>query len=385
MLATYALVIFSSMALPVVAPIAEETLKLPARYVGLYAAVLYAGAAVSTLFASDLAARYGALRTSQMTLIVAAAGLLALAGGTLPLAALSAFLIGLAYGPGNTASGRLLTRLTDEGRRSGIFSIKQTSVPLGGAVAGFVLPPVALAFGWQAAVAAAAGACIVLAIAVQPWREVLDEDRDLAHRFVPANLTGPLGTVMRGPRLRALGVTGFVYSGMQYAFSAVMVAFLVDRAGVGAVEAGLILSAAMVSSVMARLLWGYVADWTSADAVLPALGLLTAGSVIAATFVNPGWPLLALAALGCWFGASGFSWNGVFLALVADIAGPRRVADATSGIMTLVFVGSLSFPAIFTGLLALSGYDAALLAVAAANAVTALYLFAKLRRAARAD
>lgn len=379
MLVTHALVILSSMTLPVVAPIAETTLDMPARYVGLYATVLYTGAAISTLFASDLVARFGAVRTSQLMLVVAACGLLALAAGTIPAAALSAFLIGLAYGPANTASGLLLTQLTDEGKRSAVFSFKQTSVPIGAALAGFTLPILAVWSGWQGAAVAAAFACLAVASAVQPWRASLDTERNPGHRFVPANLIGPLRTVIRGPRLRALGVTGLVYAGMQYAFSAVMVAFLVDRAEVGAVEAGFILSAAMVTSIVARLAWGYFADRTRPDLVLAGIGLLTAGSVFAAEFVNPDWSLLALAALGCWFGASGFSWNGVYLALAADIAGPGRVADATSGIMALVFLGALSFPAIFTGLIAWSGYEAALRAVAAATALTSVYVYLALR------
>lgn len=383
MLTTHALVILASMTLPVLAPMAEGTLNVPARYVGLYATILYAGATISAMFSSDLVIRFGALRASQITVLAAMAGLLALAWGTIPLAVLSAFLIGLAYGPANTASGRLLTRLTDAGRRSAIFSLKQTSVPIGAAAAGFAMPLLAIWFGWRGAAVAAALSCLAVALAVQPWREQLDGDRDPDHRFAAANLVGPLRTVMRGPRLRALGVTGLVYAGMQYAFSAVMVAFLVDRAEVGAVEAGLILSAAMVASVAARLAWGYIADWTRPDIVLALIGLLTAGSVVAAEFVSPEWPRAALVALGCWFGASGFSWNGVYLALAADIAGPKRVADATSGIMALVFVGALSFPAVFTGLIAWSGYEAALRTVAAATALTSVYVFVALRLAAK--
>ena len=72
MFVTYALVILASMVLPVVAPIASATLDIPAKYIGLYAALLYSGAAVSSMFAPNLIIRYGALRTSQGALIFAA-------------------------------------------------------------------------------------------------------------------------------------------------------------------------------------------------------------------------------------------------------------------------------------------------------------------------
>lgn len=378
MFVTYGLVILASMVLPVLAPIASDTLNIPARYIGLYAGVLYSASAASSMIAPNIIARYGALRTSQGALVSAALGLILLAGGTIPSALASAILIGLGYGQGNTASGALLTALTAEGQRSGIFSIKQTSVPAGGALCGLIAPPLALAYGWQGAALAIGALCLGSAFAVQPWRAGLDAGREPDHPLWPERLLAPLATIMKGPRLRALGITGFVYAGMQYAFGAVMVAFFVDRAGLSPVEAGLVLSAAMVTSVVARIGWGYVADWLRPDVVLGITGLLTAGSLIAALFVTPDWTRLALIALGCWFGAAGFSWNGVYLALVADIAGPKRVAAATSGIMTMIFIGSLAFPALFAGIVALSDYNAALLAVAIVTAIAAVYICLRL-------
>jgi MFS family permease len=380
MLSTYALIIMASMVLPVAAPIAAKTFEVPARFIGLYTSIVYFGAACATLIAPHLIARFGALRTSQGTVVFAAAGLFALSAGNLVLAAISAFLIGLSYGPGNTASNRLLTAMTSEGKRSGVFSIKQTSVPLGGALAGLIIPPLALLWGWQYAAAAAGLVCLGAAFAVQPWREILDGDRDPEHPIVPRDPVSPVKYVLANPKLRALALTGLVYSGMQYAFGAIMVAFLVERAGVSAIEAGLILSAAMISSVIFRLAWGYIADLTRPDIILGLIGLLTAGSVVAAMFVDPRWSLSTLLALGCWFGAAGYSWNGVFLALIADYAGGDDVATATSGSMTLVFIGSLSFPAFFTGLLVLSGYSLALGSVAAVTAVTAVYAYLQLRK-----
>jgi len=380
MLTTYALVIMASMTLPVLAPDAARTLDVPARYIGIYTSILYCGAALSSLVAPHLITRYGALRTSQGTVVLAALGLFALASASLPLVVLSAMLIGLAYGPGNTASNRLLTTMTEPGKRSGVFSIKQTSVPIGGAIAGLVVPPLALLWGWQGAAAAMGLVCLACAVAVQPWRAPLDRQRDAAHRVVPANPVAPVAFVMSDTRLRALALTGLVYSGMQYAFGAIMVAFFVERAGIGAVEAGLVLSAAMVASVIFRLAWGYIADHTNPAAVMGLIGLLTAGSVVTAIFVDPRWSIPALVALGCWFGAAGFSWNGVFLALIADLAGPKNVSTATSGAMTMVFMGSLSFPAAFTGLLLLSGYELALAGVAAVTALMAIYAWLQLRK-----
>ena len=71
--------------------------------------------------------------------------------------------MGLAYGGVNlptnvVVAGRL-------GRRLGFFlSIKQSGVPVGGLLAGLVLPPIAIAYGWQWALVAAV--CLLAAVAV---------------------------------------------------------------------------------------------------------------------------------------------------------------------------------------------------------------------------
>lgn len=286
MMATYSLVILASMTLSSIAPIAAETFAVPARYIGLYTSIIYVGATASSLLAPNLIARYGALRVSQGALVSAAAGLLALLAGSLALGVVSALLIGFAYGPGNTASNRLLSSMTVAGKRSGVFSIKQTSVPIGGAMAGLILPATALTWGWQSSVFGVCMICLASVVLVQPWRSQLDTDRIPAHPVLPSRPLAPVTHVLTHRRLRILGITGLVYSGMQYAFGAIMVAFLVERAGVGAVEAGLILAAAMTTSVFARLAWGYIADLTRPDIVLGLIGFLTAGSVLTAMFVD---------------------------------------------------------------------------------------------------
>jgi hypothetical protein len=50
------------------------------------------------------------------------------------------------------------------------FSIKQTGVPAGGAIAGALVPALILAFGWRASAIAIGVGCLALALAIEPWR-----------------------------------------------------------------------------------------------------------------------------------------------------------------------------------------------------------------------
>ena len=114
MFATYAMVILASMVLPVLAPIASGTLDIPARYIGLYAAVLYAAAACSSMIAPSLVVKIRRLAHEPAHLLFAAAGLFVLASGSIWGAVVSAILIGFAYGPGQ--HGERPSAYTDDGR-----------------------------------------------------------------------------------------------------------------------------------------------------------------------------------------------------------------------------------------------------------------------------
>ena len=59
----------------------------------------------------------------------------------------SAFLVGLGYGLVNPASSHILTRIATPRTISLLFSLKQTDVPIGVAIAGAVVPVLALALG----------------------------------------------------------------------------------------------------------------------------------------------------------------------------------------------------------------------------------------------
>ncbi len=291
-------------------------------------------------------------------------------------------LIGLAYGPANPAGSMLLAELTPPGRRSAVFSFKQTSVPAGGAAAGLMVPAIAQWIGWQAAVAAVAGLCLVAIVLVQPERAKLDGARGTHPAFSGRSALAPLAIIARDRSIRAYGLVGLCYAALQLTFSAVFVTFLVDRASLTTVAAGAALSVALVISVVMRVFWGWAADRFGSHPVLIALGLLMATAAFVSLLVTPSWTYLAILALGVWFGAAGYSWNGVYLAAVADLAGPLQVAAATSGTVVLVFLGALVGPALFTALVTLTeGYDAGFIALGILAALPAFILLAgRLRR-----
>jgi len=387
MIACQACVALAAFTLPVVAPAAAVELGVPAALVGYYTTLMIGGAMVATVITGGFVRRYGAMRVCQMTLVFAALGLLALPvtrlGVAIPVLLISSgVLMGFAYGPPNPSSSHLLVRVTPGYLRGRVFSIKQTSIPIGAALCGFVLPPLVEWFGWQAAAATVAVFALALAVALQPLRRTLDADRTPGAPIAPGNVSGALRLVLGDPALRRLVFASGAFAAMQFSFMSLFVTFTVTRTGLGLVAVGSAYSAGLVVSIAARILWGWAADRFPPRFVLAALGFGMSGAAILAAALTPAWPYPAIVTLATAFGATATAWQGVYLAELARQAPGNHVAEATSGGMAITFLCSLLGPGAFSMLSAVTGNDAAgFLTVAV---VTAAFGVAFLRAGKRA-
>lgn len=354
-LVAQAAVVIASLALPVLAPQVAAATGADPHHIGYFSGLVYGGAMLATLATPMPLRRFGAIRLAQATLALAAVGILLALIGTSAVFALSAIVIGLAYGPHNPLSSQLLKASTPPARRGQIFALKQTSVPLGGALAGLILPPIAVAFGWRAALLAVVLICIGTIFAVAPWRRRLDETRDRAAEWRRIELLRPLRFIAGHRYFRSMGIVAGVFAGTQFTFSAVFVTFLVDRAQMSNVAAGSLLSLALLSSVIARPVWGTLADRLSNPLMLSGLAAVMAAACLVTPFVGPETPMPLVGLLAIVFGISVFSWNGVYLAAVAARGEGEDVAAATSGTMAITFLGALLSPIAFSGLIGLTG------------------------------
>ncbi len=141
-LAIQAMVSMALLTLPVMAPVVADAIGVSSVYVGVYVAIAYLGAILASLAAGTAVARYGAIRVSQAGLLICALGLALCAVKSVPVIALGALLVGIGYGPVTPASSHLLARTTPARSLSLVFSVKQTGVPLGGVMAGLIVPSV---------------------------------------------------------------------------------------------------------------------------------------------------------------------------------------------------------------------------------------------------
>jgi MFS family permease len=351
-LAIQALVSMAVLAVPAMAPALAEALRASPALIGVYIAILYVGAMVASMASGPLVVRRGAIRVSQLGLLACALGLAVLAlWPTLQGAALAALLIGLGYGPITPASSHLLAKTTPAHRVGLVFSVKQTGVPLGGVMAGALVPPLVVMGGVATALWSVAAGCIACVLLAQATRGPLDADRQRGHPINLTRLVAPVLMVARHPMLARLAAFSLVFSALQMSLAAYLVTYLHAELGHSLIAAGAALSVAQVGGVVGRVVWGHIADrWLGARRMLAVVASLMALSAMATASLAANVPQGLVLALLVAFGASATGWNGVYLAEVARLAPPGMASAATGGSLAITFFGVVLGPMLFGGI-----------------------------------
>ena len=364
-LAIQALVSMAVLTPPVLAGLAAPAIGVASERVGIFTAMVYAGAIVSSAGSGSLLARTGPLRLSQWCLIACAAGLASAASGNLALLLFGAVAMGLGYGPVTPASSHILIRQTPPHRRAFMFSLKQTGVPVGGVLAGSVAAPLGLALGWEGSALAVAGACLLVALAVEPLRPRFDRGEERAAPHAAGLLAG-IRLVLGMPPLRRLALSSMSFSATQLSFATFLVTFLTERAQLSLVTAGAVMAVAQGGGIMGRIVLGWIADrLLPPRRLLGLLGVSMATATVATGLITASWPLAAVFAVTAVLGATGVSWNGIYLAEVAALAPAGMAGAATGGALSITFLGIVLGPALFSAVVSFSGSYALAFAIVA--------------------
>jgi len=358
--ATLAIQVFTALsgaAIAVLAPEVARDFGVSAKLVGVFVGLLYVGSMTASLASGHFIARRGAIRVSQLCVLLCAAGILMVAllpSSAAPMLAVAPLVIGLGYGAVTPASSELLARTARPDRLALTFSIKQTGVPGGAALAGAVLPALTVAIGWRPTLLSVAACGLVIAALAQPTRRRLDvigADR----AFSLTALIAPLRVVLRDRRLAELSAVGFIYAAMQMCLMSFLVVYLTEALDYPLIAAGLALTTANIGGVAGRIVWGAIADhWIAPRRMLGLIGVATGLCAFAAANFSAAWPHTALLAVAAVFGATAIGWNGVQLSQVARHAPPGQAGAITGASGFITFAGVVSGPPLFALLAAVT-------------------------------
>jgi len=346
--AIQALVTMISLTVSVMAPTLARELELDVTTIGIYASISYIGAMIGSLLSGGFVQRYGPIRVSQSIMCVCALGLLICLGNHWVWFLISAFICGLGYGPATPASSQLLARHVPSQYLSLGFSVKQTGVPLGGILAGLLVPWLLVWFNWQISMLVLALFVVALGAGLQKWRREFDTNLEPNANLFKGNFLSSLKLVLTHPKLKLIAIATFFFSATQQCYIYFLVTFLETDLGWITQQAGIALAIVGISAVAGRILWGVVADATGqSNALIILLAFVMAGITILTGFVDSGWSTYRIFVLCACFGATGAAWNGIYLAEITRTVQDKDVSRATGGGLFVTFFGVVVGPPAF--------------------------------------
>ena len=327
--------------LPVLAPALRDRYDLSLSQVGLALSSVWIGPILTLLPWGLLADRIG--ERFVLASGLAGCGVLEAAAGWAGSFVTLVALLGVAGGMGasvNAASGRAVMQWFSASQRGFALGVRQTAIPLGGAVAALALPAVNDAGGLKAAFGFLGAVCIVSAVvAVVAVREAARPEIELEAEDVEWTL--------RDRRLWLLSAGSSLYLFAQIALTSFFVLFLHDEHGLGAGEAAVALAVMQIGAVITRISAGRISDSLRARIrPLRWIGLASsAGVLLTAVLTNA--PVAIVVPVMVVAGAVSMAWNGLSVTAAAELAGIRRSGAAIGFQQTTLSVTGVFVPAAF--------------------------------------
>jgi MFS family permease len=332
--------------LPTLTGFIKADLGLTAAVAGLTVSSFAIGKIFGAYAAGVAADRFGERRVLILGSFVAAA-LVAVAAAT-PFPAFTIFLLpaGMAGSASTPAGGRLVLLAFPRNRHGLALGIRQTGIPIGGVIAAAVLPWFAGMSSWRWSLVVAAGIAMVAAVPLI----FLPSDRSSAEEL--RSHDAPLRR-LHDRNLTLLTVWGCLVVTGQYALLAFLALYLHERFGLSLERGSLLVAAANASGIVGRVAWGAVSDRALSRGRKPLLLVLTAACLVGALGLflvpqsaSPG----EVAALAVLAGLTLIGYQGLWVTMVAESAGPARVGAATGLAVTFVTI-SIALSPPFYGLI----------------------------------
>lgn len=378
LLAGHTFASMTTLVLPAVAPVVAREYGFDPSLIGYQISMVSLGMMVTLTLLGNTTRRYGAARTNQLGHTLIAIGMLILLLPWSVFLILGSLVIGLGYGMITPSASHLLMRYTAPERRSTVFSIHQTGIPVGGMLAALIAPAITVYAGWRWSVIVSVILIISVVALMQRGRKNWDDDRDHNAPVITANPLAGAIAIWHHPQLRYATIAGSCFSWIQFCVATFTVVACVATLDMSLVIAGTVLTVVQAASAGGRVLIGWIVDrvqntaqvlaWNAAIVMLAALAALS---------FSPTLPLPAVYVLFAVLGAASGCWPGALLAEVGRLAPPGQVSLAISGSLVITNVGKFIGPIIFANIYVLThSYSIAFAALVVPAAVAVFCLLA---------
>ncbi len=341
--------------------------------VAFYPSIVFAAAFLISFEVPNLLKRMGGMGLSLACVMSCALGLVCLLSPIAAGVALAPLAIGCATGCMNPASAQVLGPRTSARTAGLIMSIKQTGVPLGGALAGGLVPWLVLTSGWRFAVVEMVLASVAMVVLFLPAVQWLNGNaKPAAARYKPLD---PAKRLLKVPGMGLLLLASFAFSATQLCLRSFFTVYLVENQARTLAIAGLAFSASQLAGIVGQVGWAALSDRVlSARSVMAIIGMTMTAAALLTAVMTPAWPTVLIIVVAVLFGGSAAAFIPVVLGEIARNAPPDQVGVLTSGGQLFLMGGALAGPLAFGAIASLFGFPAAFAVIALCTFVGAMLL-----------
>ena len=375
---------FLSRLIPILAPSMADEFGWDGSSIGYLSSSNSLGGLLVLIAGASAIKNIGGTRVLNVSLVVGSASMGFFLYPSMTVALIVCLVMGMSNGVANPAGSEVLQRFSPPGMRNLMFSIKQAGVPLGGMIAGLLIPAMITLMGWRLSLLSCF--LIVVLITSMTWRlsAMLDgktEDNDAKatdkkRRFslMPTMQSlsvfkAPLASLGNNSGLLRMSIVGSLFAVPQSCWFTFTVVYLVEGLGYSLSRAGAVFAVMQIGGVLGRIAMGWLSDYLrSATLTLSVAAFFSALTTILLGCTNTSWPLSSVVLLAFVAGCSAASWNGVQIAEVARRSPSHLITETAAGGAVLVNISNIVAPSLFSMFIIATGrYDLAFYCVGACS------------------
>lgn len=355
---------FAGLSIPPLIPFFKNELGLNYTQVGAIMAFLYFGAMAMSIPAGWLTDKLGIKKMVlfSQTFIGFFVFFFGVFTNNYLIAIVSAFFMGLGYGMVNPPTTKGITLLVERKNRGFAMSLKQTGVPIGGAIAAGLLPSLAISFSWRLSFALTGISVIIAGILCYLLYNPEEEEPLSSHIKTNSDhlkkiLQGNSKKIFLNKDIIFLSTGAAFCSFVQVAFLTYIVLYLKDVKQFDLVLATFCLTLTNIGGIIGRIFWGVVSDRLFGGDRKPVLKLIVLLIfVISLIFaLNIDLPFFILISIIFIFGLSAVGWNGVYHAFIGELSTEETMGKITGFCMMITFLGNIGGPILFGKIIDVTG------------------------------
>lgn len=339
----------STQAVPVLASFYQADLSLTLVEVGLFTSAISTATLLCGIASGWVTDRVGVRRMLLIGQVVSGGSIFALgAAPSFAFALPLAFFAGLGSSLSSPAIGKSILYWFPLKSRATAMGVKQTGIPLSGALAAALLPALALAFNWRYAMMALGVAVIILGVA--SFALYRDSGGIVPHgtRKLPS-LAGLKG-VLLSKNNWLVAFLALTLVGSQFAVITYLMLYLRQVLLLSTAVAGGYLALVQMSGLGARVGWGLLSDFVlngRRKAVLLSCGFIAISMLALIGLFGAETSPTVLVVLMIGLGVSLIGWHGVWITVLTESNSVEMAGTSMGFGSTVTHIGAVGFPALF--------------------------------------